>query len=585
MGKYKGKRLQQSRGIIRSNVKRIAALPPGEETGKAQAAGYVPTPQLDAVLPPDEEAVKVQAARDVPAPQPDAVLPPDEEAVKVQAAGDVSVPQPDAVLPPDEETGKVQAAGDVSALQPDAVLPPDEETGTAQAAGDVPVPQPDVVLPPDEETGKAQAAGDVPVLRPDAVLLPDEETGKAQAAGDVPVPQPDAVLPPDEETGTAQAAGDVPVHPDVTASRQKKNKWFLIGLAFYGALLLAVSGFLQISLWRFLKNAQAEMDRLAAEQAAQQAHEKALRQAPQLAFEDWQSGLNADYWTDLWYAKAPGSLDARESVRGFMAERFSPDAVEAYKAAGYSSETPVYVLKNGEDSLARVTLAGSELNWSVSEVELLLEGTYSVSVTVADGCRVYCNGREMGEEYAGSTESRFRYELLEDRLEGAVTWVRYSAEGLLLEPELTVEPPEGYCTIQAEEGEYLLGLAGDAGAFTDRAVAFVKSYLYYYMSGGYNTYNNMYSVLSHLTYGTRAYQDIVETYDGVVWTIAYSGIDTSKTTAGDVLVWADNCFSVDVAYDADCQLAGVYVDYADAVMRVYFLQTGAGYIISNFETL
>ena len=371
------------------------------------------------------------------------------------------------------------------------------------------------------------------------------------------------------------------------APRPKKSRWFWIALALYAVILLAVSAYLQRSLWRFLENSQAEMDRQAAEQAAQaaqQAYEKAVRRAPQLAFEDWRSGLTAAYWTDLWYAKAPSDLDEREAVQEFMAERFAPDAIAAYKAAGYTDETPVYVLKNGEDSLARVTLAGSELDWSVSQVELLIEGSWSASVTAPDRCHVYCNGRKLGGEYTEPAGSRFRYEPLEDRLEGAVTWVSYRVEGLLLEPELTVEPPEGCRLIRTEEGDYLLGLA-DAGAYTDTAVEFVRAYLYYYMSGWDKTQENLDSVLSYLTPGTQAYHDLSVTYDGMVWSTSFQSIDTSKTAAGDVFVWADNCFSVDVAYDADCKWAGKHMDYADATMRIYFLKTAKGYKIGNFEIL
>ena len=395
-----------------------------------------------------------------------------------------------------------------------------------------------------------------------------------------------AVSRRDGATGAAQT--DSLARTDNAAPRPKKSRWFLIALALYAVMLLAVSAYLQSSLWRFLENSQAEMDRQAAEQAAQaaqQAYEKALHQAPQRAFEDWRNGLTAGYWTDLWYAKAPNDLDAREAVQAFMAERFAPDVVKAYKAAGYTDETPVYVLKNGADSLARVTLAGSELNWSVSQVELLIEGSCSASVTVADRCHVYCNGRELGGEYTESAGSRFRYEPLKDRLEEAVTWVSYRVEGLLLEPELTVEPPEGCSLIQTEEGDYLLGLAGDAGTYTDTAVEFVRAYLYYYMSGWSNTQENLDRVLSYLTPGTQAYHDLSVTYDGMVWSTSFQSIDTSKTAAGTVFVWADNCFSVDVAYDADCKWAGKHMDYADAVMRIYFLQTAEGYAIDNFEIL
>lgn len=385
-----------------------------------------------------------------------------------------------------------------------------------------------------------------------------------------------------EAAGTAAVA---PVRAGSAVSRIGKSKWFLIGLAIYGGLLLAVSAFLQIRLWVYLGDSQAEMDRQAAEKAAQQAYETALRQAPQLAFEDWRSGLTADYWTDLWYAKAACGLDARESVRAFMAERFASGAAQAYKATGFTSEAPVYVLKNGEDSLARITMTGSGLNWSVSDVELLIEGTRSVSFAAADSCQVYCNGRQLGEEYAEPAESRFHYALLENRLEGAVKWVSYHVEGLLLEPELTVEPPEGYSVIRTEDGDYLLGPAEDTSAYADLSVRFVQYYLYYYMRGETNPSTNMYNVLSFLTPGTKAYQDIQDTYIGVYYAATYSDVDTSKTYVENVIFWADNCFSIDVTYDADCTWKGQHVDYADATMRIYYLRSGNRYIISNFEIL
>ena len=425
----------------------------------------------------------------------------------------------------------------------------------------------------------------------------DEEPGAAETetaagkAADASAVPPAAALPRDEEPGAAETetaagkAADAPVPAADTAPRRRKRSWFLIALAVYAVVLLAVSGYLQISLWRFLKSSQAEMDRQEAERAAQQAHEKALYQAPQLAFEAWWSGCTADYWTDLWYAKASNGLDEREAVQGFMAERFAPDATQAFKATGYTDNAPVYVLKNGEDSLARVTLAGSELNWSVSEVELLIEGSCSAAVTVTERCQVYCNGRKLGGDYGETAGSRFRYGPLEGRLKGAVTWVSYRVEGLLLEPELTVEPPEGYGLIQTEEGDYLLGMAEGTGSYTDSAVEFVKAYLYYYMSGEKNTRTNMNRVLSCLTPGTQAYKDISDTYIGVYYAVPYTDIDTSKTTAGDVIVWADNCFSVDVTYDADCKRNGVFVDYADATMRIYFLPVGSKYVISHFEVL
>ena len=364
-----------------------------------------------------------------------------------------------------------------------------------------------------------------------------------------------------------------------------KSKRFRIGLLIYLGVLAAICAALLIILWNALADSQAEFDRQAEELAAQQAHEEAIRRAPQLAFEAWQSRLNADYWTELWYEQSASDLDPREQVYTYMVERFAADAVKAYKSTDFTEAVPVYVLKNGDETLARITLSGSELNWSVSKVELMITGTKSATVLAADGFHVFCNGQELGSEYAGESVSFFRYTPLADQLVNPVTWTEYTVDNLLLEPELTAEAPDGYSFDRTPEGDHLLYLEGDISAYTEKSIAFVRAYLYYYMCGSFNTHENLANVLSYLTPGTQAYRNLNNSYDGVSWNNARSNIDTSKTYANDVIVWADNCYSVDVTYDADCTFRGVHEDYADATMRIYFLKTNSGFIINNFEIL
>lgn len=369
------------------------------------------------------------------------------------------------------------------------------------------------------------------------------------------------------------------------AHAPKKSKWFRYFLLFYLAVLVVGSGFLQITLWRYLARSQAEMDRQEAVEAAQQAYEDSLHQAPQLAFETWLDGLSADYWTDIWCAKVSNALEDREWVRAYMEKLFAPDAVTAYKAAGFTQEAPVYVIKNGEQPLARVSLSGDTLSWAVTDVELLLEANHSASVTVAKGCRVTCNGKTLGEEYCQPAESLMTYEPLQGLLTKPVVWVTYSVEDLLSEPELTVTPPDGLGVTQDDDGNYLLLAGGNTSEYTERSVKYVRAFLNYYMNGYNGTWSNYNYVLSFLRSDTQAYKDIRDTYNSVSWATSYSDIDTSKTSAGDVIVWADNCFSVDVTYDADCTLLGEPVDYADATMRVYYLLVDGNFIISHFETL
>ena len=359
---------------------------------------------------------------------------------------------------------------------------------------------------------------------------------------------------------------------------EKKKGGFRKGLLTYVLVLAVIFLASLIVLWIALARFQKNKD---AEKAAE-----AVRQAPQRAFEAWLTSCTADDWTDLWYEKRPENIDGRDRVRAYMEERFGSDSVQAFRSLDYTDDAPAYVLKDGDEALARITLAGSDVNWAVSNVELELEGTKSASVEVAVGSKVFCNGTELGSEYAGETQSSFSYEPLRDQLVNPVSWTTYTVDGLLIEPELTVEPPEGCSVTKTAEGDFLLCLdSADAETYTTRAVSFVKAYLNYYMNGYNGTWGNLYAALAYLTPGTQAYTDLQDTYNGVVWNTAYGNIDISDTTASGVVIWADNCYSVDVTYDANCTHNGQAIDYADATMRIYFLQTDAGFVISNYETL
>ena len=373
-------------------------------------------------------------------------------------------------------------------------------------------------------------------------------------------------------------------------ARKKKDR-FKTGLIVYLVLLGLVIVGLLVTLWVVLDRSQQRIDaeneelaRQRAEQAEQRAHERAVYRAPQLAFESWLAGTNTDYWTELWYAGKPADLDGRDRVREHFSGLFS--AAEPFKSLDYTAEKPVYVLKNGESTLARVTLSGSDVNWTVSDVQMLVEGQEKASVRVASGSRVYCNGTALGADYVVDSSSYFTYEPLRDQLVNPVTWDTYEVSGLLLPPEMKADPPEGGIVTETKEGDFLLCLdAESAKPYQTRAVNFVKSYLFYFMSGYNGTWGNLYAALAYLTPGYQAYKDLQDTYNGVVWNTAYANIDTSRTTAGDAVIWADNCYSVDVTYDAKCTLNGKAIDYEAATLRIYFLKTNAGYIISNFETL
>ena len=485
-------------------------------------------------------------------------------------------PAPETETPPE-----TAAAGEVDLPSEELSVPEEADAAPEKTPDAFPFPQELSGFFSEEESGVGPGpAADETIAAPAAVA-----TEKREAAAPVKRPAPR------KKPASPARKKSAPKGKKRRRSSRKKKDHFKGGLIAYLIILGLVIIGLLVALWISLDRSQQRMDaeaeelaRQRAEQAAQQAHERAVYRAPQLAFESWLGTADADYWTDLWYTDSPEDLDGRDRVREYMAGRFG--AAEPFKSLDFTAEKPIYVLKDGEETLARVTLSGSDVNWSVSDVELLIEGREKASVRVASGSRVYCNEVALGADYIVDSSSYFTYDPLRDSLVNPVTWDTYEVSGLLLAPTLKADPPEGGIVTETAEGDFLLCLdAETAKPYQTRAVNFVKSYLYYYMSGYNGTWGNLYAALAYLTPGYQAYKDLQDTYNGVVWNTAYANIDTSKTTAGDVVIWADNCYSVDITYDADCTLNGQAIDYADATMRIYFLRTDAGYIISNFETL
>ena len=168
-----------------------------------------------------------------------------------------------------------------------------EDLTTAEPAQDDADPQPgvpDITVPSaPEEDGKKAAPGSR-----------EEPPAQTQTKTAVAV----------EEKTRPRPAGKKPAPAGSRKRRKKKNR-FRTGLIVYLLVLLAlIVGTLAVE-WVMLDRSQkrydaeaAEAERIEAENAQRIAHEKAVYQAPQKAFEAWLAGTDADYWTDLWYQNA-----------------------------------------------------------------------------------------------------------------------------------------------------------------------------------------------------------------------------------------------------------------------------------------
>lgn len=368
---------------------------------------------------------------------------------------------------------------------------------------------------------------------------------------------------------------------------RRRRKVFRTFIVVYLIILGLGTGYLQLRLWLALDHSQKQMDQAAAEKAAAVAQEKALYQAPQRTFEQWLDSQTGDYWADLWYASHQGNdMEPRQWLCSYFEGLFASDDCQAYKAEDFTSTSPVYLIKSGQTPVARVRLTGSGLNWSVSNVELLLTPDKSCTITVPRSCRVTFNGKQLDAQSMQPVASLLHYDSLRELLQEPVSWVSYTADGLISEPEITVEPPKGCKVFQSEDGAYMLTMDADVSRYTDMTERFTDAFLAYYMNGYHDTRYYLNELLSFVYSDTQAFHDIYSTYDSVSWSTYYRTKQTEVNVADEAIVWANNCFSIDVSYVAKGTVeSDEVVPFADATMRVYFLREEDGYYISHFEAL
>ncbi len=365
----------------------------------------------------------------------------------------------------------------------------------------------------------------------------------------------------------------------MAAKKRKKRSKFAWGLNVYASLLVFVFGIGVIVLWLFLHGYQQDVDAEAARKAEQErraAYELAVSRAPQLAFEDYISKANAETWTDAWYASHPSHYDDRAQILALMDERFSDEGVSYWKASDYTDETPRYVVRSGDETLAKLTLSGSGLDWAVTEVDVPLAGDEEASLLVPEGYTVRCNGHVLDPGSAEQETHLYDMEDYADLLVNPMHWETYTVHGLLSRPVLTAEAPLDSPIFTADDGTVFYVLSGEeAETYQKRAENFIYALLRYYMMGNYNTRGNMWGALDHVMADSQAYKLILDSYDGVTWDTCY-GNTSYEATAGEVCILAENCLMVDVAYHAEGSAAG-YVNVADGTYRIYFLDLGRGY--------
>lgn len=380
--------------------------------------------------------------------------------------------------------------------------------------------------------------------------------------------------------------------PSAPAPEKKKSRFlrgYLIFVAVLAVIFAAALALLWGALARYQENADtAAAERAAAEAAAAAEREAALREreARQEAFLAFADDTDAAGWAAYYLAAHPDSPDTVETAAAALAPLFAPEGLERYKAESWTEEAPVYELRRDGIPLARVAVEKRDGVWSVGAVEMLVEGTERGSVTVPAGCTVYCSGTALGDKFITETAAQdFDFPDYAASLQNAVQTVTYTVENLLATPEFSVEPPAGALLTETAAGDYRLALPdADAAPLQERAEALVRALVWYYLSGGTDTYKNMKAAADLTEAGSSAHAVITQTYDGVTWSSTFQKNYRCAADAGDAVYCAENCVTVDVKCDASGS-TGWQEKTMDGGYRICFLLVDGEWGIYGLETL
>lgn len=380
--------------------------------------------------------------------------------------------------------------------------------------------------------------------------------------------------------------------PTAPAPEKKKSRFlrgYLIFIAVLAVIFAAALALLWGALARYQENADtAAAERAAAEAAAAAEREAALREreARQEAFLAFADDTDAAGWAAYYLAAHPDSPDTAESAAAALAPLFAPEGLERYKAESWTEEAPIYELRRDGRALARVAVEKRDGVWSVGAVEMLVEGTERGSVTVPAGCTVYCNGTALGDKFITETAAQdFDFPDYAASLQNPVQTVTYTVENLLATPEFSVEPPAGALLTGTAAGDYRLALPdADAAPLQERAEALVRALVWYYLSGGTDTYKNMKAAADLTEAGSSAHAVITQTYDGVTWSSTFQKNYRCAADAGDAVYCAENCVTVDVKCDASGS-TGWQEKTMDGGYRICFLLVDGEWGIYGLETL
>ncbi len=320
------------------------------------------------------------------------------------------------------------------------------------------------------------------------------------------------------------------------------------------------------------------------------------KRSPQLAFEKYTEEITSKDLASIWISDHPGTFETQETVTAYYEGLIASgeDGLEYFKDDSYTDEIPVFKASVGDVDVYRVTLSGRGVNWEVSETALFAEGEESVDVTVPEGFTVKCNGKALDEKNItkskivcfpyDSEREKYGYDQL---MQGEVFLNEYHVGELLCTPEITIVDRNGNELPFAEgSGYFIYPDEETVRSVEEWSLAFLKSYLNYYIYGKAGIDEHLAAAQSYTFPGSPAWNALINAYeDSVSWAYGHSNLRNELISVHKPVMWADNLCTIDITYHAYAMRNGRELDYSrqDERIRMILVDYGYGYRIYAFD--
>ena len=320
------------------------------------------------------------------------------------------------------------------------------------------------------------------------------------------------------------------------------------------------------------------------------------KRSPQLTFEEYTEEITSKDLASIWINDHPGTFETQETVTAYYEGLIASgeDGLEYFKDDSYTDEIPVFKASVGDVDVYRVTLSGRGVNWEVSETALFAEGEESVDVTVPEGFTVKCNGKALDEKNItkskivcfpyDSEREKYGYDQL---MQGEVFLNEYHVGELLCTPEITIADRNGNELPFAEgSGYFIYPDEETVRSVEEWSLAFLKSYLNYYIYGKAGIDEHLAAAQSYTFPGSPAWNALINAYeDSVSWAYGHSNLRNELISVHKPVMWADNLCTIDITYHAYAMRNGRELDYSrqDERIRMILVDYGYGYRIYAFD--